>query len=641
MFYYEERTRTWTNDYGPQSERTINIYDRSDLVGQLTISTVANRWDRANSPVTICYYDLDDKRMSYLGAAKTVSEGKAKFSKWYEEHGDKIYHAPVKELTDGDNAEFFPTPGKLAGRMAALVNWNDVHTILEPSAGKGDLADAVLKGCVGRSHDRYREVYREKEKVDVIELDANLRRILEGKGYRVVFDDFLSFETKKTYDLVIMNPPFSNGDEHLLKAIELQKSAGGQIVCLLNAETVRNPYTIRRQILKNSLAEYAAHIEFVKDAFKRADRRSDVEVAIVYLAIPKPVRRSNIIEGLKKAQEIRRQKNVNPEALTTGDWGQQMVDNFNFEAEAGIKLMEEYAAIAPYIMNGSDDYSKPLIQLYIAGKDKSRIDAGVVNDYLRKLRNKYWRALFSRRELTSKMTSDMQNDFYNRVDEMEEYDFNIYNVRRMILEITAQLNQGVVDSIMKLFEKFTDEHSYYPECQKTIHYYTGWKTNKAHKIGKKVIIPINGYAGYSWKKDELDAYRICGVINDLERALTYLNNGDVSFFADSSREVKRANVNGVNKCYFTYFDCVFYKKGTCHITFHDDAMRIVDRLNIFAGQRKAWLPPNYGKKSYAEMTQEEKDVIDSFQGEAEYAKVYADPGNYLFSPENSIKLIGA
>ena len=39
-----------------------------------------------------------------------------------------------------------------------------------------------------------------------------------------------------------MNPPFSEGDKHLLKAINIMKN-GGQIVCILNAETIKNPYS--------------------------------------------------------------------------------------------------------------------------------------------------------------------------------------------------------------------------------------------------------------------------------------------------------------------------------------------------------------------------------------------------------------
>lgn len=169
---------------------------------------------------------------------------------------------------------------------------------MEPSAGKGDLAELYIK--FANKNRRYGSNF-DMDSVDMIEHDANLIALLRGKNYRVIGDDFLTFHSHKHYDLIIMNPPFSNGDEHLLKALELQAD-GGQIVCLLNAETIRNPYTNRRKVLKQKLAEYGAKIEFVRDAFKHAQRRTDVEVAIVYVNIPAQRKTSTIFENLKKAQ---------------------------------------------------------------------------------------------------------------------------------------------------------------------------------------------------------------------------------------------------------------------------------------------------------------------------------------------------
>ena len=38
-----------------------------------------------------------------------------------------------------DNDEFYPTPATLVKRMLAGIDWNMVQTVLEPSAGKGDI----------------------------------------------------------------------------------------------------------------------------------------------------------------------------------------------------------------------------------------------------------------------------------------------------------------------------------------------------------------------------------------------------------------------------------------------------------------------------------------------------------------------
>ena len=114
--------------------------------------------------------------------------------------------------------------------------------------------------------------------------------------------------------------------------------------------------------------------------------------------------------------------------------------------------------------------------------------------------------------------------------------------------------------------------------------------------------------------------------------MNYLDRGETTFRMPVDRAVRIANMNDINKADFTFFTCTFYKKGTCHIKFKPEAARIIDRLNIFAGQKKNWLPPTYGKKHYADMTAEEKAVIDDFQGADSYEKTIADPSKNISRP---------
>lgn len=166
------------------------------------------------------------------------------------------------------NKEFYPTPESLLEKIFAEVDWEDVHTVLEPSAGKGDIVDYIVKHG-NRTRDNYK--YDKDLDIDCIEPDNNLQHILKGKGYRLVHNDFLSFTTYKQYDLVVMNPPFSNGDKHLLKALELQKN-GGNIICILNAETIRNPFSNTRKLLMEKLEEYQANIFFLSGEFEQAEK---------------------------------------------------------------------------------------------------------------------------------------------------------------------------------------------------------------------------------------------------------------------------------------------------------------------------------------------------------------------------------
>lgn len=113
---------------------------------------------------------------------------------------------------------FFPTPAKIAERMANIAGIRKGMRVLEPSGGKGDLADAArARGAI----------------VDVIELQYSLRELLALKGFNVVAHDFLSFEAADPYDVIMMNPPFENGQdiEHLRHAFTMLKP-GGKLVAI-------------------------------------------------------------------------------------------------------------------------------------------------------------------------------------------------------------------------------------------------------------------------------------------------------------------------------------------------------------------------------------------------------------------------
>ena len=655
MFNYtEDKTFIHATDYrNAYNQRLIFIYDGAKRVGEIQENrdlsgayVPCDHW-RKETPIAVYYYEEKDQT-SNVGYARTVAEAKKIFSDWYAKNREKCYtrQADVKFLPANPENEFYPTPSVLAGQMAALVRWEKVQTILEPSAGKGDLIEQAAKCWENRAWkgwSRSRSAEEIKSRVDCIEIDENLRHILTGKGYRVVHDDFLTYDTQKHYDLILMNPPFFNGDEHLLKALSMQRDRGGQIVCLLNAETVRNLCTNRRKILADALAEYGATIRFVSGAFARAQRKSDVEVAIVSVILPAAQRPSFIFDGLKRAaeQQAKEKAENDPQALVAGDWIDAMVASFQLEAKAGVALMEEYNALAPYIMNGTCEYSKPIIQLSIGGRETEHAGSDEVNSYLKSLRYKYWSSMMQRKELTSRMTSAMQHEYDEKVRELQDYDFSRCNVKRVIAEISAQLCQGVEASIMKLFEQLSAKHSWFPECEKNIHYYNGWATNKAHKVNSKVILPLNGFYAHWDGKKKLEAHEFAHTICDIERALSYLDGEGAISRIDPYSVAQMAETCQRTTVSFSYFDATFYKKGTCHIKFHEDAQILVDRLNIYAARSRAWLPPSYGKKKYTDMDAEERAVIDDFQGQDAYEAVVRDPSHYIVAPAQCVPLLSA
>lgn len=580
----------------------------------------------------------DNDFFRFYKYASSVAEAKRLIREKFEANASRT--VPTADLPVSPDAEFYPTPSALAGKMIASIDWENVRSVLEPSAGKGDLLHALGRYANCYRSPLERRGFSVKKNCDTIERDTNLQFILRGKGFRVVADDFLCYDSPKRYDVILMNPPFSEGDKHLMKALMLQKN-GGQICCLLNAETIRNPYTNLRQKLVQMLMEHNAKIEFIQGAFKHAERPSDVEVAIVSVNIPPAQKTSSILEGLKKEKRQDAQ-HTEPTAIANSDWISAMIDNYQFEIRAGGALLEEYMAIAPYILAGSSTFKEPTIQISAGGAEYTKgRENELLNAYVHRVRMKYWHEFMYHEKLSEvvgAMPSAMLEEYRNKANSMAEYDFDEYNVRQCILDMQLQLAKGMDDAILALFDKLSAEHTYYPECQKNRWYYDGWKTNKAHKIGKKCILPSNGCFADSWSTEFLNSYRCYALLSDIEKVLDYLDRGKTTFHCNLDMELRRSNAMEKSKVETTYFEATFYKKGTCHIKFRPEAQHLIDRLNVFAGLHRNWLPPYYGKVKYDDMDDAGRAVIDAFQGKEAYAMVVSSPSEYLPVSQGILKL---
>ena len=565
----------------------------------------------------------------------------------------------IMDLVENKNtSEFYPTPERLIDRMLDGVDWRCVGSILEPSAGKGD----ILKAIAIKSGIRYGG--KSTIDADAIEVDPNLREIIkynfskdrerittsrlnelerkkwnEGlslsekdekanleiekyeyfdSGVHIVCDDFLKFHTYKSYNLIVMNPPFSEGDKHLLKAIDIQKN-GGDIICLLNAETIKNPCTNRRAALVDILEDYNASIEYVRDAFASAERSTNVEVAIVKIHIPRKEAEDSIFEKMKKAERVEEFQTENTE-LALNDYIKAAIAMYNAEVRTGIELIRQLDAFQPYNKNSfTSQYKKPILNF----KDSDGNDV-YINSFLKAVRYKYWEALLSNPKFVGRLTTSLQQEFFDKIRSLQDYDFTEYNIKTLSAEINSQIKRGVEDEIEALFEQLTVAHSCY-EFQKNIHYYNGWKTNKAYKIGKKVILPCYGvYDSWDGKPRAYDAQ---SKVQDIERVLNFLD-GNMTREIDCWQTIEQSFKNGVtSNIELKFFKVTFYKKGTMHITFTNE--KLIERFNIYAAQRRGWLPPSYGKKKYKDMSGEEQDAINAFQGEEAYNKVLSDNEYYL------------
>ncbi|MGB8295072.1 MAG: methyltransferase [Polyangia bacterium] len=110
--------------------------------------------------------------------------------------------------------------------MVALAGIEAGDRVLEPSAGTGNLARAI-RSAVPDAH------------LDLIEIDPRLCSILKASGFEVSCRDFLAAsmpvcpDSEDGHDCVLMNPPFSKGQDvaHIHHALKFLKP-GGRLVAL-------------------------------------------------------------------------------------------------------------------------------------------------------------------------------------------------------------------------------------------------------------------------------------------------------------------------------------------------------------------------------------------------------------------------
>ena len=480
----------------------------------------------------------------------------------------------MRQIRGVFNKNFYPTPEGLIERMLNKLPYPSYLTkVLEPSAGSGAIADYIKKinktgqtgGC----------------KIDCIELDPDLRNILKGKKLSVIHDDFLTYTGFTIYKYIIMNPPFDSGDKHLLKAIEIQERFGGEIVCILNAETIKNSYSKSRQELLSKLELYNADIEFIKNAFTNADRKTNVEIALIHVNIKKgkvDPEDSLIFKNLKQKKIEQAKQDLNY-YVTSGDYLTRIVEMYNFEVESGLKLMSEYEKLKPLL---STESGNNILTLGVFGSTGIFSNA-TIEEFVAALRLKYWRKLFNSDKYMEMFTENLKKVFSKDIETLANYDFSKFNILEVTRQMQARMVPNLEASIIELFDNLS--YKYSMGAENNVHYYNGWKTNKAFKINNtKVIIPLY-MQGYS-------SSHITSIL-DIERVLNFLDNGKTeghtTFFEAREKVNERAK-----KVDFKYFTCDFFAKGTCHIKWKDS--NIIDKLNIYGGKHYNFLPDSYGDR---------------------------------------------
>lgn len=491
--------------------------------------------------------------------------------------------------------QFYPTPVSLAERAWAMFKDKEFTRVLEPSAGNGDL-------LVPYAHN-YGNRWRSEQysgPVDVLELDASKHPLLQSKGAKVVGHDFMEFTGLARYSHIIMNPPFAQGAQHLLHAWEYLYD--GEIVCILNAETLRNAFSKERQHLLRLIQEHG-RVEFVGAAFSDAERQTDVEVALVHLQ--KRANTNDLVGNL--LDELREDRQRHEDDLDLG-FGQQLalpqglVEDAVLRFNAAVAAAKESAQASAKASYYSGLLGRTFTELHAKEREpgKAPADASASTPKLVRslfsaayddLKDRAWMSILRSTEVLSRLSSKAQKRMESEFERIKTLEFTVKNVYGFLQGLCDAAGAIQMDMVLDVFDDIIRYHE-----DNTV-FYMGWKSNGRHRTAgmrlKTTRFILPGHSTESWNRSlDFDSQRL---LADFDRVFAMLDgkraeatHGLCNVFKDPEA-FGRLRKGSREKS--DYFEVRYYpKRGTIH--FFPRSKELMDRLNRLVGQHRQWLPPN-------------------------------------------------
>jgi hypothetical protein len=411
-----------------------------------------------------------------------------------------LYFHNIKEFVM--DFQFYPTPAALASRMIgkfAASPFDRDARVIEPSAGDGDLVLALVEQAKAEHQarlEKHRSYWRRDDlHVDFIEIDMSKHAHLEAidgiKG-KVIGLDFLQFSgSLAAYSHVLLNPPFNAGVHHVLKAWE--GLYDGEIVALLNAETVKNPFSKERQRLVR-LIEDCGDVEFVQDAFKGegVEREADVEVAIVHLTKKADLQHDVIGDVLDTLQ--------GDDLHDTGGAGAfaHMANNQELAIPGDVIVMTERAfkaAVAAMresvVSQARADYLSRLVGKTMAQRngeakdDKPEAMSKSIREGIAKgyddLKDRAWSEVMRSTKVSSKLSSKAQQRLEADFGRIKCLDFSASNVYSFLIGLIESQGDMHLQMACDCFDEITKYH------EDNAVWYMGWKSNDKHRTAGRRI----------------------------------------------------------------------------------------------------------------------------------------------------------
>ncbi len=356
------------------------------------------------------------------------------------------------------DSEFFPTPSEVIDAMG--IDCFD-KVVLEPSAGSGNIV-------------RWLNANGAKE-VLACEKNLHLRAML--RDCALLGSDFFAVtaEDVSHVRLIVMNPPFSNGAEHILHAWKVAPE-GCEIISLCNWETVNKNYWGLNKQLAAVIADYG-EAQHLGDCFRKAERQTDVEVGLVRLFKP-VVSETTDFDGFYLDMDA----HPGDTGVMRYDEIRAVVQNYVGAVRAFDKVAAAGEELARYTTTqfGSNRFSFGHgVAFQAVWGDKAGITTK--KDFARQMQIASWRFIFNQVGIEKYVTTGVLKDVNRFIDSRKNYPFTVRNVYRMLEIIVGTrehtMNRAIVEAV-DYFTRSTHDNRYGVE---------GWKTNEGHLLNRKFI----------------------------------------------------------------------------------------------------------------------------------------------------------
>lgn len=225
-----------------------------------------------------------------------------------EAEKQRTIKAKERQLANAKIEGFFPTPKAIVEKMLDEAVIKPGEKVLEPSAGKGNIADAIRENHPDNA-------------LDVVEWNTSLNELLTEKGHNVVGVDFLQHSGE--YDKIIMNPPFEKGQDidHIRHAYSLLND-GGRVVCIMS----EGPF-YRSDKKATEFREWLDSLGGVSEklpegSFKTAERSTGVNTRLVVIdKVASDTKPTKTKSGVKSSRDTA------TESSRADRWSTDRVDN--------------------------------------------------------------------------------------------------------------------------------------------------------------------------------------------------------------------------------------------------------------------------------------------------------------------------